>query len=311
MQWDDRIGRRLRLKDLHTLQTVAELGSMARASTRLALSQPAISKAMADLEHTLGVLLFDRSARGVELTDCGRLLIERGRAIFDELREGLNEIEQRSDPTRGEIRIGTTEPSTGVVSDIICSLVRKYPRITYHVNVSDTDTLARELRERSLDVLVTRWVPPLIADDLNAEVLYRSPLAVMADKSHPLVGRRKIKLGDLMDERWALSPPDSFLGRIVVDVFRRRKLDLPPTMVTTISIYMRLALLASGRFLTVLPTTMLRQRSSRVWLRALDVDLSDSAGPIALITVKRRRSGGPLRYFQDASRAVCREIASP
>jgi DNA-binding transcriptional LysR family regulator len=310
MQWDDRIGRRLRLKDLHTLQTVAELGSMARASTRLALSQPAISKAMADLEHTLGVPLFDRSARGVELTDCGRLLIERGRAIFDELREGLNEIEQRSDPTRGEIRIGTTEALTGVVSDIICSLVRKYPRITYHVSVSDTDTLARELRERSLDALVTRWVPPFIADDLNAEVLYRSPFAVMADKSHPLVGR-KMKLADLMNERWTLSPPDSFLGRIVVDVFRRRKLELPPSVVTTLSIYMRLALLASGRFLTVLPTTMLRQKSSRAWLRALNVDLSDSAGPIALITVKRRRSGGPLRYFQDASRAVCREIASP
>src|SRR5262245_43377246 len=236
---------------------------MARASTRLALSQPAISKAMADLEHTLGVPLFDRLARGVELTDYGRLLIERGRAIFDELREGLNEIEQRSDPTRGEIRIGTTEPVTGVVSDIICSLVRKYPRITYHVNVSDTDTLARELRERSLDALVTRWVPPLIADDLKAEVLYRVPLAVMADKSHPLVGRRKMKLSDLMDERWTLSPPGSFLGRIVVDVFRRRKLDLPPTVVTTISIYMRLALLTGGRFLTVLPTTMLRQKSSR------------------------------------------------
>ena len=212
MWWDDRIGRRLRLKDLHTLQTVAELGSMARASTQLALSQAAISKAMADLEHTLGVPLLERSARGVELTDYGRLLIERGRAIFDELREGLNEIEQRSDPTRGEIRIGTTEPITGVLSDIICSLVRKYPRITYHVNVSDTDTLARDLRERAL--------------------------------------------------------------------------------------------------LTMLPTTMLRQRSCRAWLRALDVDLSDSAGPIALITVKRRRSGGPLRYFEDASRAVCRQMVS-
>jgi DNA-binding transcriptional LysR family regulator len=310
MQWDDRIARRLRLKDLHTLQTVAELGSMAKASTRLALSQPAVSKAMADLEHTLGVALFERSARGVELTDYGRLLIDRGRVIFDELREGLNEIEQRSDPGRGEIRIGTTEPLTGVVSDIICSLVRKYPRITYHVNVSDTDTLARDLRERALDVLVTRWVPPLIADDLRAEILYRSPLAVMADKSHPLVGRRKMKLGDLMDQRWTLSPPDSFLGRIVVDVFRHRKLELPPTVVTTLSISMRLALLASERFLTMLPTTMLRQRAHRAWLRALKVDLSDSAGPIALITVKRRRSGGPLKLFEDASRAVCREVVA-
>jgi PAS domain S-box-containing protein len=73
MRWDDRIGRRLRLKDLHTLQTVAEAGSMAKASERLALSQPAISKAVSDMEHTLGAPLLDRSSRGVELTECGRL----------------------------------------------------------------------------------------------------------------------------------------------------------------------------------------------------------------------------------------------
>ena len=69
MRWDDRIGRRLRLKDLHTLQTVAEAGSMAKASERLALSQPAISKAVSDMEHTLGAPLLDRSSRGVELTE--------------------------------------------------------------------------------------------------------------------------------------------------------------------------------------------------------------------------------------------------
>ena len=79
MLWDDRIGRRLRLKDLHTLQTVAEVGSMAKASELLALSQPAISKAIADMEHTLGAPLLDRTSRGVELTDCGRALVERAR----------------------------------------------------------------------------------------------------------------------------------------------------------------------------------------------------------------------------------------
>src|SRR5687767_14431484 len=110
MQWDDRIGRRLRLKDLHTLQTVAEIGSMAKASERLALSQPAISKAISDMEHTLGAPLLDRSSRGVELTESGRLLVERGRVIFDEVRQGVRDIEHLSDPTRGEVRIGTSEP---------------------------------------------------------------------------------------------------------------------------------------------------------------------------------------------------------
>jgi DNA-binding transcriptional LysR family regulator len=123
------------LKDLHTLQTVAEPGSMAKASERLALSQPAISKAISDMEHTLGAALLDRSSRGGELTDCGHLLIERARVVFDEVRQGVSDIESMSDPTRGEIRLGTTEPLTVVASEIVSLLSRKYPPITYLVTI--------------------------------------------------------------------------------------------------------------------------------------------------------------------------------
>jgi len=305
---DDRISRRLRLKDLHTIQTVAEVGSMAKASKLLALSQPAISKAISDMERTLGAPLLDRSHRGVELTESGRVLIERCRVIFDEVKQGISEIEHLSDPTQGEVRIGTIGPVTAVVAEIICQLTRRYPRITYDVIVSDTDKLEHELRGRRLDVLLTRWNSRSEAADLAAEMLYESTLAVMADKSHPMVTRRKLSLADLMQEQWTLSPPDTFLGRIGVDLFRRKKLPLPPTVVTTSSTYMRLNLLASGRFLSLVPTTLLRLRSNRAWLRALNVDLSDSAGPVALITVKNRRSAGAVKLFQDVSRAVCKQF---
>ena len=149
-------GRRLRLKDLHTLQAVAEVGSMAKASAKLALSQPAISKAVSDMERILGAPLLDRRAHGVELTDCGHLLLERARIIFDELRLGITDIQHAADPTRGEIRIGTTEPITGFVADVITGMRSVYPRIAFRVGVSDTTTLVRELRERALDVVVTR-----------------------------------------------------------------------------------------------------------------------------------------------------------
>jgi DNA-binding transcriptional LysR family regulator len=300
MLWDERIGRRLRLKDLHTLQTIADAGSMAKASTRLALSQPAISKAIADMEHALGAPLLDRLAHGVELTDCGRMLLERSRVIFDELRLGVTEIEQRSDPARGEVRIGTTEPITGFVADVISEMSTRYPRITYQVHVSDTTTLVSALRERSLDVVVTRWTAGAVADDLAAVVLFKAPLAVVADQRHPLVSRKKLSLAETMSERWTLSPPDSFLGRVVGDVFRRRKLDLPAALVTTLSIHMRLTLLASGRFLTMLPARMVRQRANRAWLRALNIDLPDSAGPIAAITLRNRSVSGAVTLFQKA-----------
>jgi DNA-binding transcriptional LysR family regulator len=309
MKWDDRIGRRLRLKDLHTLQTVAEVGSMAKASERLALSQPAISKAVADMEHVLRAPLLDRSARGVALTECGRLLVERTRVVFDEISQGVSDIESRSDPTRGVVKIGTTEPVAGVVSEIISRLASSYPRLGYDVMISDLDTLIGELRERTRDVVVTRWVPPAVADDLAVQTLFKSLLAVMAAERHPLLRRKKLGLDDLMEERWTLSPPDSFLGRVVVDLFRRRKLPLPPTVVTTISIHMRLNLLASGGFLTVLPAQMLRYPSNKAWLRALDVDLRDSSQPIASITLKKRRAAGAVRLFEQASLEVCKSMA--
>ena len=310
MQWDDRVGRRLRLKDLHTLQTVAEIGSMAKASQHLALSQPAISKAIADMEHMLGVTLLDRSARGVELTEHGRVLVHRTRIIFDEVKHGIAEIKHLSDPTQGEVRIGTIEPYAAVLSEIICRMTRRYPRITYHVTVGDTDMLVHKLRERAIDVVLTRWNALTQADDLEAENLYRTSLVVMADKSHPMMGRKRVTLPDLMQEQWVLSPPDTFLGRVVADLFERRKLPLPRNAVTTTSAFMRLNLMASGRFLSILPMMLLRHRSNRAWLRALKVDLADSSGWIAAITIKDRRSSGAVKLFREGSLAFCKDLSN-
>ena len=92
---------------------------------------------------------------------------------------------------------------------------------------------------------LTRWAPSPVADDLAAEVLFRTSLAVMTERRHPLLRREEVELADLMEAQWTLSPPD-LLGRTGVDLFRRHNLPLPPTVVTTISIYMRLNLLANG-----------------------------------------------------------------
>src|SRR5207302_541107 len=105
----DRIERRLKLHDLRVLMSVVQAGSMSKAAERLGTAQPALSRSIAELEHTLGVRLLDRSPRGVQPTDYGRALINRGIAVFDELRQGVKDIEFLSDPTAGELRIGAGE----------------------------------------------------------------------------------------------------------------------------------------------------------------------------------------------------------
>src|SRR6266545_3111447 len=120
IDWEGRIGRRIRLRDLHIFFAVAECGSMAKAGTRLGVTQPAISKAVGDLEAAVGVRLLDRSPQGVEPTIYGDALLKRGVAAFDELRQGVKDIEQLSDPTAGELRIGGSESlSAGILSPII------------------------------------------------------------------------------------------------------------------------------------------------------------------------------------------------
>src|SRR5213596_414624 len=110
MRWETRIGRRLKLRDLHILLAVAQCGSMAKAAAQLGMSQPAVSKAIADMEHTLRVRLLERSPQGVEPTRYGEALIRRSDAVFNELGQGIKEIEFLADPTVGELRIGATDP---------------------------------------------------------------------------------------------------------------------------------------------------------------------------------------------------------
>src|SRR5258708_11452692 len=86
MQLSDRIGRRLKLHDLHVLMAVVQVGSMRKAAILLNTTQPAISRSIAELEHAFGVRLLDRSAQGVEPTQYGRALLRRGVVVFDELK---------------------------------------------------------------------------------------------------------------------------------------------------------------------------------------------------------------------------------
>ena len=120
MQWHERIGRRLKLRDLHILLAVMQHGSMAKAAAALAISQPAVSKAIADMEQTVGLRLLDRSRHGIEATRYGRALVKHATAIFDELKQAAQELDFLSDPTVGELRIGSQESmAAGVLPAII------------------------------------------------------------------------------------------------------------------------------------------------------------------------------------------------
>src|SRR3954470_6010663 len=134
MQLSDRIGRRMKLQDLHVLMTVVQAGSMGKAAELLNITQPAISRSIAELEHALGVRLLDRHRRGVEPTTYGRALLGGGAVVFDDLRQTVKNIEFLSDPETGNVRIGCNPFLTAsFVSAVVDRLSRRYPRIVIDV----------------------------------------------------------------------------------------------------------------------------------------------------------------------------------
>src|SRR5215470_15831123 len=105
MPWDERVGRRLKLRDLQILRTAARLGSLGKAANELAISQPAVSKAIRDLERLMGTRLLERSPTGVEPTIYGEVLLNRSIAVFDELKQSVIEIDSLGDPAMGDVRL--------------------------------------------------------------------------------------------------------------------------------------------------------------------------------------------------------------
>ena len=124
----------MKLHDIHVLMSVVQTGSMGKAAALLNTTQSAISRSIADLEHTVGVRLLDRSPQGVEPTHYGRALLKRSVAVFDELKQSVQDIEFLSDPGKGELCIGSSPAQAeGFIFTVLDRLSRQYPRIIVQV----------------------------------------------------------------------------------------------------------------------------------------------------------------------------------
>jgi DNA-binding transcriptional LysR family regulator len=308
--WEHRIGRRLQLRDLHILLTVAQCGTMVQAAHQLSMSQPAVSKAIATLEHTLGVRLLDRTPHGVEPTLYGLALLRRGAAVFDELRQGVGEIEYLSEQGIGELRIGYSDPiAITLVTRVITSLTSKHPRLVFHLRRADTIALDfRDLRDRKVDLMFGRVALPFKEEDLDAETILHHTVVVVAAAQSSWARRRKLELADLVDEKWILLPPEMPESEWVASAFRSQGLTPPRARVTTLSLDMRAALLERGDFLSAFPPDLVSRYPS---IKALPIDLRLQPRPIAIVTLKNRTLNPAAELFISQMRATAKTSMNP
>jgi DNA-binding transcriptional LysR family regulator len=307
---DDRRVQRLKLRELRVLLAVIQAGSMAKAARQLAISQPAVSRAIADMEQTLGVPLFDRTAQGIEPTRYGRALLKRGTAVFDELTQGVQEIAYLCNPDAGELRIGSSASlSEGIVLAVINHLSRKHPRVIFHVVPGGALALLDTLRERHIELGVAR-LPELAADDeVRAEILFEESLVVVAGRDNPWLRRRKLQLAELLNEPWTWSAPGTMFERLVVDAFRSCGLEPPRATVYAEAVNMRTRLAATGPFLAVIPASMLKFHAQHASIRKLPVELPMTQRSIGIITLRNRTLSPLAQLFIKCAREIAKPLS--
>ncbi|QOZ47205.1 LysR family transcriptional regulator [Bradyrhizobium sp. CCBAU 53340] len=310
--WDARIGRRIRLRDVHVFLTVAQCGSMARAAQQLSVTQPAISKSVADLEFALGVKLLDRGPQGVAPTDYGKAFERRGLAVFDELRQGVSEIEFLADPRIGEVRLGCPDTlAATLLPPVLERLSAQHPGIRLHIEQTNPVLPdVRQLLDRSVDLMFGRLGPPF-GEEVHSEILYRDPMVVVAPVQSKWARRRKVALADLVDERWILYPPDRTPGIFIEQAFREQGLSFPHAIVLGYSLQLRDMLMMTGDYLTIVAASavpVLNAKRDTVRILPIDLGRNATARPVTIVTLKKRTPSPVVDVFIGCVRAVAKEI---
>ncbi|HEY6257624.1 MAG TPA: LysR family transcriptional regulator [Xanthobacteraceae bacterium] len=306
------------MRDLHVFVTVVQRGSMAKAAQQLNVTQPAVSKAIGDLEHTLGVRLLDRKPQGVEPTMYGRALLKRSNAVFDELKQSVRDIEFLADPTVGEVRFGCHDTiAAAILPRVMKRFALRHPRVVLRMEQIGVVGAALELptlHQRLIDFAILRLPKPLADeqpfDELNLEILFDDQLVVAAGRQSRWAGRRKIDLSELITEPWILSGPDAWNYIELAEACRERGIDMPKIRLETISNAVKVSLLATGPYIATFPGSAMRFYANRFSLAVLPVALPIRPWPVVIVTLKNRTLSPVIERFIECTREVARSFGA-
>jgi DNA-binding transcriptional LysR family regulator len=310
MMQTDLVAERLKLQQLKVVMAVAECGSMAKAAKHLTVSQPVVSKVIANLEDVLGVCLFDRSPHGVEPTAYGRALLKRSIAIFDDLKISVDEIKFMADPTAGELRIGSTEPLlAGLGAAVMERLWQRSPRVNFRVVEADAAVLInRDLPERRIELAIVPLMGTSVREDLEATVLFQDRLRVVVGLNSRWARQRKITLAELSSEAWCVAP--SAIGSLIADAFHASGLEMPRVAVAATTAHLLLQLLESGRFVGHFGEGLLDFYAHRFALKKLPIELAIQPFAVAIITPRNRTISPLAQLFIDCAHEVAKPFAN-
>lgn len=293
----------MKLTHLRDVLAVAEQGSIRAASRRLGATQPALTRSIREIEHELGVSLFERHAKGVRLTDMGRALVRRAEAVQSEVRRAREEIEQLKGRGTGEVSIALSTASImSVMPRAIKEFRRRYPDAVLKISETFFQPIERDLASGRVDFYVGPLEKATSAPELLVEHLFPNDRLIVARRGHPLAHARS--LAELIDARWirpTLSP--SIVEGDFEEMFVRAGLPRPNIVLNSRSALITMVAIGESDLLTVAPRQWLDMPLLSGVIQPLAMTPL-TAAPIAII----RRQDMPLtpiaEYLCDMMRRV-------
>jgi DNA-binding transcriptional LysR family regulator len=276
---------RLKTRQLMLLIAIDEEGNIHRAAETLAMSQPAASKLLKDLEEMLGVSLFDRLPRGMRATWYGETMIRHARIALSSLGEAGAEIDALKGGWSGSVSIGSIAgPAVTLLPAALARITRQHPNLRVSLLVESSDVLLERLDQNRLDFLVARLFEMRDRRHLEYQALAQEDICAIARPDHPIFGQPVPGLAELARHSWIVPPEGSVLRHRFELMFRGAGMHPPRHVIATAALVFLSKMLEESDYLAVVPIDVARHYAAHGMVRIVPVELSCKMDSFGIIT---------------------------
>ena len=284
----DRVLRsNLKLKHLQLIVALDEFRHLGRSAEFLSLTQPAVSKSLAEIERLFGLDLFVRSTRGTEPTAYGQKVARFARSVLADFDRTRDDIATVASGGAGRIRVGAMVVAMpGLLAAAVDRLKRVSPRTTGSIEEGDLSRLLPRLRTGELDLIVGRLEPGYAAPDLETEALYAETMRVIVAPGHALARRRKLAWADVASQPWVVPPAWASSRVKLVQLFHRHGLEPPADVIESASFLVTLTFLHQRGCIGFVAGDVAAHLAQQGWAAPLALPVPIELPPVGLIQLR-------------------------
>lgn len=302
------IRARLKTRQLLLLVALDEEGNIHRAAEVLAMTQPAASKLLKDLEDVLGVPLFERLPRGMRPTAYGEAMVRHARTALASLNQAHDEVQELKAGRFGQVSVGTiTTPGIMLLPQAIARVKEAQPTLRVCLQVETSDVLMERMAQGRIDILVARLFAQHDKTALRFEALAEEPVVAMVRPGHPLLGVGRLTLRDLNGWGWIVPPEGSVLRHRFDLMFREESLEAPANLIESAALLFVTKMIAQGDMIGLVAGDVGRYYESHNLVAVLPIDLPCHMDAFGLITRTDRPLSPAARVMLAAIRAAAAE----